>query len=446
MDAFISKMTDTAIRNNSIDSALYSKYNTKRGLRNEDGSGVVVGLSQIGDAHGYIFDEGTLVPDEGRLTYRGVLINDLVSNAIKEKRHGFEETAYFLLFGKLPTAQELEEFNDVLDRCRQLPAGFAEDMILKAPSRDVMNKLARSVLVSYSYDSNADDVSIGNVLRQCIELIARFPTMIAYGYQAKAHYHDGKSLFLHAPAPKIGTAANFLRMIRPDTKYTELEASVLDIALILHAEHGGGNNSTFTNHVVTSAQTDTYAAIASALCSMKGPLHGGANKKVKRMMEDIMENVSDWKDEGLLVDYLRKILRKEAFDRTGIIYGFGHAIYTLSDPRAVLLKSKAAELATAKGHDDEFNLYDTVERLIPEAMEAEGKVVRSSSVNVDFYSGFVYKMLNIPTALYTPLFAMARIAGWSAHRIEELVSGGKLIRPAYRVVAPKRPYIQMADR
>ena len=272
-------MTDTAIRNNSIDPALYSKYNTKRGLRNEDGSGVVVGLSQIGDAHGYIFDEGTLVPDEGRLTYRGVLINDLVSNAIKEKRHGFEETAYFLLFGKLPTAQELEEFNDVLDRCRQLPAGFAEDMILKAPSRDVMNKLARSVLVSYSYDSNADDVSIGNVLRQCIELIARFPTMIAYGYQAKAHYHDGKSLFLHAPAPKIGTAANFLRMIRPDTKYTELEASVLDIALILHAEHGGGNNSTFTNHVVTSAQTDTYAAIASALCSMKGPLHGGANKK-----------------------------------------------------------------------------------------------------------------------------------------------------------------------
>jgi citrate synthase len=270
--------------------------------------------------------------------------------------------------------------------------------------------------------------------------------MIAYGYQAKAHYHDGKSLFLHAPAPKIGTAANFLRMIRPDTKYTELEASVLDIALILHAEHGGGNNSTFTNHVVTSAQTDTYAAIAAALCSMKGPLHGGANKKVKRMMEDIMENVPDWKDEGLLVDYLRKILRKEAFDRTGIIYGFGHAIYTLSDPRALLLKAKAEELAAAKGYNDEFELYNTVERLIPEAMEAEGKIVRSSSVNVDFYSGFVYKMLNIPTALYTPLFAMARIAGWSAHRIEELVSGGKLIRPAYRVVAPKKPYTPMSER
>ena len=397
MEAFIKKMTETAISNNSIDPALYSKYNTKRGLRNEDGSGVVVGLSQIGDAHGYIFDEGTLVPDEGRLTYRGVLINDLVSNAIKEKRHGFEETAFFLIFGKLPTAYELEEFNNTLDECRQLPAGFAEDMILKAPSRDVMNKLARS-------------------------------------------------LFLHAPAPKIGTAANFLRMIRPDTKYTELEASVLDIALILHAEHGGGNNSTFTNHVVTSAQTDTYAAIAAALCSMKGPLHGGANKKVKRMMEDIMENVSNWKDEGLLVDYLRKILRKEAFDRTGIIYGFGHAIYTLSDPRAVLLKAKAAELAAAKDYDDEFNLYSTVERLIPEAFEAEGKTVRSSSVNVDFYSGFVYKMLNIPTALYTPLFAMARIAGWSAHRIEELVSGGKLIRPAYRVVAPKKPYIPMSER
>ncbi|MBO7429968.1 MAG: citrate/2-methylcitrate synthase [Spirochaetia bacterium] len=446
MEAFIQKMTETAIRNNSIDPALYSKYNTKRGLRNEDGSGVVVGLSQIGDAHGYIFDEGTLVPDEGRLTYRGILINDLVYNAINEKRHGFEETAFFLLFGKLPTKEELEEFNNVLDECRQLPAGFAEDMILKAPSRDVMNKLARSVLVCYSYDSDADNVSIDNVLRQCIELIARFPTMIAYGYQAKAHYHDGKSLFLHAPAPKIGTAANFLRMIRPDTKYTELEASVLDIALILHAEHGGGNNSTFTNHVVTSAQTDTYAAIAAALCSMKGPLHGGANKKVKRMMEDIMENVPNWKDEGQLVDYLRKILRKEAFDRTGIIYGFGHAIYTLSDPRALLLKKKAEELAAAKGYDDEFNLYHSVERLIPEAFEAEGKVVRSSSVNVDFYSGFVYKMLNIPTALYTPLFAMARIAGWAAHRIEELVSGGKLIRPAYRVVAPKRPYTPMTDR
>ena len=270
--------------------------------------------------------------------------------------------------------------------------------------------------------------------------------MIAYGYQAKAHYHDGKSLFLHAPAPKIGTAANFLRMIRPDTKYTELEASVLDIALILHAEHGGGNNSTFTNHVVTSAQTDTYAAIAAALCSMKGPLHGGANKKVKRMMEDIMENVPDWQDEGKLIDYLRKILRREAFDRTGIIYGYGHAIYTLSDPRALLLKAKAAELAAAKGYDKEFALYNTVERLIPEAFEAEGKNTRSSSVNVDFYSGFVYKMLNIPTALYTPLFAMARIAGWAAHRIEELVSGGKLIRPAYRVVAPKRPYTLMSDR
>ena len=446
MDAFISKMTETTIRNNSIDPALYSKYNTKRGLRNEDGSGVVVGLSQIGDAHGYIFDEGTLVPTEGRLTYRGVLINDLVSNAIKEGRHGFEECAYFLLFGKLPTADELAEFNAILDERRQLPAGFAEDMILKAPSRDVMNKLARSVLVSYSYDSNADDVSIGNVLRQCIELIARFPTMIAYGYQAKAHYHDGKSLFLHAPAPNIGTAANFLRMIRPDTKYTELEASVLDIALILHAEHGGGNNSTFTNHVVTSAQTDTYAAIAAALCSMKGPLHGGANKKVKRMMEDMMENVKDWTDEDEVVNYLRKILRKEAFDKNGLIYGYGHAVYTLSDPRAILLKGKAEELAKAKGYENEFNLYKLTERLIPRAMEEEGRSTRCASVNVDFYSGFVYKMLNIPTALFTPIFAMARIAGWAAHRIEELVSGGKLIRPAYRVVAPKQQYIPIGER
>ncbi|MCQ2603826.1 MAG: citrate/2-methylcitrate synthase [Spirochaetia bacterium] len=446
IEKYVSRMKGTAVLNNTINPALYAKYNTKRGLRNSDGSGVVVGLSQIGDAHGYIFDEGTLIPDEGRLTYRGVLINDIVNNVLREKRHGFEETVYFLLFGEFPSSTELDEFNDLLDSYRNLPPGFTEDMIMKAPSNDVMNKLARSVLASYSYDSNADDVSIENVLRQCIILIARFPTMIAHGYEAKAHYHEGKSLFIHNPAPKIGTAANFLRMIRPDKKYTELEATVLDIALILHAEHGGGNNSTFTNHVVTSAYTDTYSAIAAALCSMKGPKHGGANIKVVQMMENIMENVHDWNDDDEIVTYLKKILRKEVFDKAGLIYGYGHAIYTKSDPRAILLKETARSLASEKGFTKELNLFENVERLAGVAFNQERNSDRVLCVNVDFYSGFVYRMLNIPTTLYTPIFALARVAGWSAHRIEELVSGGKLIRPAYRVVSEKTPYISIKDR
>lgn len=443
---FFEKMKTKATLNNRIDPELYKKYNVKRGLRNSDESGVLVGLTEIGDVHGYIFDEGELLPDEGRLLYRGVNINEIVKGMIEDDRHGFEETTYFLLFGELPSKSELEEFNNTLDAYRDLPEGFAEDMIMRAPSRDIMNKLARSVLVSYSYDKDADDISIGNVLRQCIELIARFPTMAAYGYQAKSHYHDGNSLVIHKPKPGVGTAENLLHLIRSDSCYTKLEAQVLDLALVLHAEHGGGNNSTFTNHVVTSTNTDTYSAIAAALCSMKGPRHGGANKKALNMMDNVMENVKDWQDEDEISDYLAKILRKEVFDKAGLIYGYGHAIYTLSDPRAVLLKAKAGELAAEKGLDREFGIFEKVERLAPQVISKEKKSDKTVSANVDFYSGFVYRMLNIPTALYTPIFAIARIAGWSAHRIEELISGGRIIRPAYKNVAARKKYVPLSER
>jgi len=442
---FIDKMKDK-ISSKKIDPDLYAKYNVKRGLRNSDESGVLVGLTEIGDVHGYVFDEGEMQPDEGRLLYRGINITELVKGMISENRHGYEETTYFLLFGELPSKSELDEFNDLLDSHRTLPRGFAEDMIMRAPSHDIMNKLARSVLVSYSYDKNADDISIENVLRQCIELIAKFPTMAAYGYQAKSHYHDGKSLHIHSPQPKIGTAENLLHLIRSDSKYTKLEAQVLDLALVLHAEHGGGNNSTFTNHVVTSTNTDTYAAIAAALCSMKGPRHGGANKKALNMMENIMENVKDWNDEDEIGNYLRKILNKETFDKAGFIYGYGHAVYTLSDPRAVLLKEKASDLAVEKGLEKEFNLFTKVEKLAPQVISQEKHSEKRVSANVDFYSGFVYKMLNIPIALYTPIFAIARVAGWSAHRIEELISGGRIIRPAYKNVSQRKKYIPLEER
>ena len=442
---FFEKMRDK-ILSNKIDPSLYSKHNVKRGLRNSDESGVLVGLTEIGDVHGYVFDEGEMQPDEGRLLYRGVNITEIVKGMITEDRHGFEETTYFLLFGELPSKSELAEFNDLLDSYRALPRGFAEDMIMRAPSHDIMNKLARSVLVSYSYDKNADDLSIDNVLRQCIELIARFPTMAAYGYQAKSHYHDGNSLHIHSPKAGIGTAENLLHLMRSDSKYTKLEAQVLDLALVLHAEHGGGNNSTFTNHVVTSTNTDTYAAISAALCSMKGPRHGGANKKALNMMENIMENVKDWDDEDEVGNYLKKILNKEVFDKAGLIYGYGHAVYTLSDPRAILLKEKASDLAVEKGLEAQFNLFTRVEKLVPQVISREKQTDKRVSANVDFYSGFVYKMLNIPIALYTPIFAIARIAGWSAHRIEELINGGRIIRPAYKNVAPRKKYVPLAER
>jgi len=445
-EALLEELTRQAEKHNRIPLDLFQKYSVKRGLRNEDGSGVLVGLTEIGDVHGYIIDEGDIIPDEGRLIYRGINIMDLVAGLRKESRPGFEEASYLLLFGDLPSRRQLEQFTTLLGESRALPNSFTEDMILKAPSHDVMNKLARSVLVMYSYDPDPDDVGLKNVLRQSIELIARMPTMAAYGYQAKRHYFDGQSLFIHNPRKDLNTAENLLHLMRPDSRYTRLEAETLDLALVLHAEHGGGNNSTFTVRVVSSSATDTYSAIAAGIGSLKGPLHGGANLKVREMMENIKTNVKDWKDEEEVRAYLTKILRKEAFDRAGLIYGVGHAVYTLSDPRAILLQEKAAELAVAKGLETEFGLYRIVARQAPEVFKKEKNSNKVVAANVDFYSGFVYQMLNIPTEMYTPIFCIARTAGWAAHRIEELVSGARIIRPAYRDVLKNRPYLPLAER
>lgn len=425
---------------------LYSKYNVKRGLRNNDGTGVLVGLTSVGDVHSYEFKDGEKISVEGELRYRGYDIKDLVNNAEEDKRYGFEETCYLLLFGELPNAEMLENFNALLADFRTLPYGFTEDMILKAPSRDIMNKLTRAVLASYSYDENPDSTNIDNVLRQCIELIARFPTMVAYGYQAKIHYHDNESLYIHNPQPHLSTAENILHMIRPDSKYTKAEAELLDVALMIHAEHGGGNNSTFIVNVASSTGTDTYSAIAAAIGSLKGPLHGGANAMVLEMMEDIKSNVKDWADEDEIAAYIEKILRKDAFDGSGLVYGMGHAVYTISDPRATLLKKKAIELAKEKGLDDEFNLYALIEKLTPQIFEKVRGTKKEMCANVDFYSGFVYNMLNIPSELHTPIFAIARISGWCAHRVEELISGGRIIRPAYRSVAEAREYVKVEKR
>ncbi len=425
---------------------LYEKYNVKRGLRNNDGTGVLVGLTEVGNVHSYIVEDGKKVSVEGELSYRGYDINDLVSNAEQEGRYGFEETCYLLLFGELPSKQMLKDFNELLSDFRTLPYGFTEDMILKAPSTDIMNKLTRAVLASYSYDQNPDSTDIDNVLRQCIELIARFPTMVAYGYQAKIHYHDNESLYIHNPQPHLSTAENILHMVRPDSQYTQAEAELLDVALMIHAEHGGGNNSTFIVNVATSTGTDTYSAIAAAIGSLKGPLHGGANAMVLEMMEDIKANVKDWEDEEEIAAYIEKILRKEAFDGSGLIYGMGHAVYTLSDPRAILLKRKAIELAKEKGMDREFNLYAAIERLTPGIFSEVKQASKEICANVDFYSGFVYNMLGIPMELHTPIFAIGRIAGWCAHRVEELISGGRIIRPAYKNIADKREYIKMEER
>lgn len=406
-----------------------------------------MGLTEIGNVHGYILDEGEKVPVPGKLYYRGYDVEDLVAGCYRENRFGFEEVSFLLIFGKLPNAQELADFQKVLGELRTLPNGFFEDMILKAPSPDIMNKLARSVLASYSYDPNPEDFSLRNILRQSIELIARFATMVAYAYQVRQHYYFGESLHLHAPNKDLSTAENLLLMIRPDSKYTRQEAEILDLALILHAEHGGGNNSTFTIRVVSSAATDTYAAVAAALGSLKGAKHGGANNRVMAMMEDLEKNVKDWKDDDEVLSYLKKILRKEVGDRSGLIYGMGHAVYTLSDPRAALLKEKAKALAQEMGYREEFDLYERIERLVPRAFLEEKNSDKPIAPNVDFFSGFVYKMLNIPGALYTPIFAIARISGWVAHRIEEIVSGGKIIRPAYKnVYTKKEEYIPLSQR
>ena len=442
----LDELTSNAEKMNRIPLDLYQKYSVKRGLRNEDGTGVLVGLTEIGDVHGYIIDEGEIVPVDGRLEYRGINVQDITDGFQKEKRYGFEEVCYLLLFGTLPTQQQLDQFKTLLGENRALPNGFTENMILKAPSREIVNKLARSVLVCYSYDTNPDDLNLKNVLRQSIELIARFPTMVAYGYQAKSHYFDGKSLFIHRPQKDLCTAENLLYLIRPDSKYSRLETETLDLALVLHAEHGGGNNSTFTTHVVSSTGTDTYSAIAAAVGSLKGPLHGGANLKVMEMMADIKDHVKDWQDEEEVSGYLAKILRKETFDGKGLIYGIGHAVYTLSDPRAVLVKAKAKELAEAKGRSEEFDLYNRVARLSPGAFKKEKNSDKVVSANVDFYSGFVYDMLDIPKELFTPIFCLARIAGWCAHRIEEMISGGRIIRPAYRNVIRNKEYVPVHER
>ncbi|HAK47356.1 MAG TPA: citrate synthase [Spirochaeta sp.] len=442
----MNKYVETAIRNNQISPEHYKKYNVKRGLRNEDGSGVLVGLTEIGEVHGYIMDENEKIPVAGRLRYRGIDLRDICEGFQNDNRFGFEEVIYLLIFGQLPNKKEYEYFLDMLGKNRALPKGFTEDMILNTPSNNIMNKLGRSVLAYYSFDENPEDDSIENILNQSIGLISRFPTIIAHSYQAKSHYYDHNSLYLHTPDSKLSTAENILSMIRHDQVYSKLEAETLDLCLVLHAEHGGGNNSAFTIHVVSSAMTDTYSTIAAGIGSLKGDRHGGANIKVHNMFVNIKENVKDWSNEKELKDYLIKILDKEAYDESGLIYGLGHAVYTISDPRAVLLKKKAETLAKEKEMLEEYYLYEAVERLGLEAFYEYKKVDTPMSANVDFYSGFVYRMLNIPTDLYTPLFAIARISGWCAHRIEELVKGGKIMRPAFKAVSTRKPYLPLAER
>lgn len=430
----------------SIDAELYNKYSVKRGLRNSNGSGVLVGLTKVGDVHGYLLDEGEKIADDGILRYRGVNVTDIVNGCEADDRFGYEEVVYLLLFGTLPTSSELEEFTSYLGSKRLLPANFTEDMILKAPSGDIMNKLARSVLASYSYDSNPDEISVENVLRQSFELIARFPAMIAHAYQAKSHYYDGKSLILHAPREDMSTAENFLHMMRPNNEFTKTEAHLLDLALILHAEHGGGNNSTFTTHVLSSSGTDTYSAIAAAIGSLKGPKHGGANAKVMGMIDDFKAHLTDITDERQIREHLIKLYRKESYDHSGLVYGIGHAIYTKSDPRAVLLRKNAGVLAKEKGMEEELHMYDLIAKNAIELFsEITGKQ-KDLAINVDFYSGFVYKMLNIPQEVYTPIFAMSRIAGWCAHRLEEIMVSDKIIRPAYKNVYKGKNYTNINDR
>ncbi|AEF85677.1 citrate synthase domain protein [Treponema primitia ZAS-2] len=439
---YLSKVTG----NDYIDIELFNKFNVKRGLRNADGTGVLVGLTRVGDVHGYIMDEGEKTPVDGKLFYRGINVEDLVAAAAAEGRFGFEEVVYLLMFGVLPNKEQLDNFSSLIGEKRSLPPNFAEDSIMKAPSRDIMNKLARSVLTLYSWDDDPENQSPENVLRQCLELIARFPTIVAYSYMAKKHYYDNESLIIHLPPPSCSTAETLLSLIRPDQQFTKLEAEILDLALILHAEHGGGNNSTFAVHLVSSADTDTYAALTTGINSLKGAKHGGANIQVVGMVEDIKKHVKRWDNVGEVADYLLDILRGEAYDHSGLIYGQGHPVYTKSDPRAVLLRSKAATLAVEKNRVEEFELYRLIERLTPEVFKKFNGSGKDMCTNVDFYSGFVYGMLGIPTELYTPIFAISRVAGWAAHRMEEIVAGGRIIRPAYKCVQKRLDYTPLASR
>ncbi|MGN0376559.1 MAG: citrate/2-methylcitrate synthase [Suilimivivens sp.] len=442
----IVRLASMAQKADIIDTELFTKYDVKRGLRDLNGKGVLAGLTNISDVRAKEIVDGVEVPAHGRLFYRGYDVKDLVAGFTRDNRFGFEEITYLLLFAKLPNEKELADFRKILAGYRSLPTSFVRDIIMKAPSKDMMNTLARSVLTLYSYDDRADDVSLPNVLRQCLQLISLFPLLSIYGYQAYCHYHDGKSLYIHQPDPSLSAAENILHILRPDSSYTPLEAKLLDIALVLHMEHGGGNNSTFTTHVVTSSLTDTYSVIAAAIGSLKGPRHGGANIKVVKMFEAMKQEVSDWTDEDEVSSYLQKLLHKEVFDHAGLIYGVGHAIYSKSDPRAVILKSFVEKLSVEKGLEKEFALYSLVEKLAPRVIAGERQMYKGVSINVDFYSGFVYHMLGLPLELYTPIFAMARISGWSAHRMEELANNGKIIRPAYKPIGTDKTYINIKDR
>ena len=443
---YIKQLADLSDRSNHIVSDMYATHDVKRGLRDIDGNGVVAGLTEVSCIRAKEIDgEGNVIPCRGQLYYRGINVRDLVKGFSEEDRAGFEETVFLLLFSRLPNREELVAFRDQLAAYRSLPPSFVRDMILKAPGKDMMNILSRSVLALYAYDENPDDISTPNVLRQCLQLIAEFPLLAVYGYQSFQHYHNNNSLFIHHPKKELNTAENLLYILREDGKYTPLEAKLLDLALVLHAEHGGGNNSTFTTHVVSSSGTDTYSAISAALGSLKGPRHGGANVKVVQMFDDMRAHVNP-KDTAAIKDYLARLLNKDAFDRAGLIYGMGHAVYSLSDPRADILRAYARKLSEEKGTLEEFELYETVEKLAPEIIAEKRKMYKGVSANVDFYSGMVYRMLGLPYELYTPIFAVARIAGWSAHRIEEIQNAGKIIRPAYINVKDEGQYIPLDER
>lgn len=443
---FIQSLCEIYRSTASVKQANFSSSSIKRGLRNDDGTGVMVGYTAVGSVLGYSIRDGERVPEEGRLIYRGYDLSDLINGFVHEKRFGYCETAYLLLFGLLPTRSQYTQFCDLLHDCRQLPENFTEDLILKHPCRDIMNKLGRSVLSLYSFDSNPDDLSLENLLRQSIQLIARMPMIVAYSYAAKRHYFDNDSLYLHRPDPTLSTAENFLRAIRPDATFTAEEATLLDLCLVCHAEHGGGNNSTFTCRSVSSTGTDTYSAISAAIGSLKGPKHGGANSQVMRQFAEVKANVHDWKDEDEVADFVRRILNKEVCDHTGLVYGMGHAVYTLSDPRAVILKKSARLLAEQRGMLPELELLESVERVTPRVFAEVTGNNKIMCANVDMYSGLVYQMLNIPEDLYTPLFAIARISGWCAHRIEEVLAGGRIYRPAYKSTSIWHTYVDLDAR
>ena len=443
----IKQLCDEIRKYNHIDPADYEKFNVKRGLRTSDGTGVMAGITGVCTVEGYYIDDGEKVPREGHLYFRGINMEDIIHACVEEDRFGFEEVVYLLLFGTLPTKQQLDNFCDILAQCRELPDDFIEDMIMKAPSPDIMNKLSRSVLALYSYDNNPDDTSIENVLRQCIHLIAQIPAIMVYAYQVKRRHYYRKSMYIHPMKPEFRTAQTILRSIRADKQFTDKEAKLLDICLMLHAEHGGGNNSTFTSRVLTSSGTDTYATMAASIGSLKGPKHGGANIKVSQMVEHIKDGVNDITDEGQVADFLRKIMRKEAGDGSGLIYGMGHAVYTLSDPRARVLRAKAEEFAMGTEFEAEYRLLNHIENLTPEIFNSHKTVKKAAMcANVDLYSGLVYKMLDIPPDLFTPIFTIARIAGWSAHRMEELISGGKIMSPAYKNNNVKNIYVPINNR